>query len=281
MPAGWFNWTPTTHDFGVVESGDSLSHTFINSRYADITVCKVEDVDENPATDADRVPVAGWEVSLYYGNGTLIDTQLTGAGGCYNWTGLMPGVSYYAEETMQTGWYNWTATSYDFGVVQSGDSLSHTFINSQETGDEGCTPGFWKNNAKNWGAVAWHTYSPSDDFGAVFGCGRNITLLAALELKGGGENALIRHAVAALLNAESPYVAYATSSANIISSTCAALASGDKQTIEDLKDEFDMWNNAGCSVDMHGDPIVPDGEPEIPDGPGMIVVSAGGRHGRH
>jgi hypothetical protein len=169
--------------------------------------------------------------------------------GCFIYDAYFAWTDYVAP-----GPYDYLNTATIVQTGQSADAILR--VNWEEPpGDEGCTPGFWKNNAKNWGAVAWYTYTPDDCFGCVFGCGPHITLLEALELKGGGENALIRHAVAALLNAESPWIAYADSSGDIMSSTCAALASGDKDIIEDLKDQFDEWNNAGCSVDQHGIPI--------------------------
>ncbi len=60
----------------------------------------------------------------------------------------------------------------------------------------GCTPGFWKNHLNSW------PISPSSFFDVVFGAGPHITLLDAINATGNksGE-ALLRHAVAALLNA--------------------------------------------------------------------------------
>jgi len=98
-------------------------------------------------------------------------------------------------------------------------------VNTEACGGEGCTPGFWKNNAENWSANAWDCYSPSTSFSSVFGLTitiftggnpknsanyiTNPTLLQALGANGGGINALARHAVAALLNACSDCVQYA------------------------------------------------------------------------
>jgi len=41
----------------------------------------------------------------------------------------------------------------------------------------------------------------------------------------------------------------------IIDAVNAALASLDRDTITELKDMLDMYNNAGCSIDAHGNPI--------------------------
>lgn len=73
---------------------------------------------------------------------------------------------------------------------------------------QGCTPGYWKqpHHLDSWGPTG---YSPDDIFFDVFGVGPDdLTLLDALWLRGGHMNAFMRHAVAALLNAAHPLVAY-------------------------------------------------------------------------
>jgi len=62
---------------------------------------------------------------------------------------------------------------------------------------QGLTPGYWKNHTEAW--VGDH--SPGCYFDEVFGVGPHRTLLQVLQTGGGGEKALGRHAVAALLNA--------------------------------------------------------------------------------
>ena len=125
---------------------------------------------------------------------------------------------------------------------------------------EGCTPGFWKNNMPPWGPTGWSTFDP---FEIVFGTGPDPfatsklrvddpTLLEVLGARGGGINALSRHAVAALLNASHPDISYGMGPAAIIAAYQAALLSGDKAVIEAQKDMFDELNNAGCPVDAHG-----------------------------
>ena len=73
----------------------------------------------------------------------------------------------------------------------------------------------------------------------------NVTLLQALELQGGGVNALLRHAVAALLNASSGDVDYDLTVAQVIAATNAALASGD---YEAQKNIFAGLNEQGCPL---------------------------------
>jgi len=70
----------------------------------------------------------------------------------------------------------------------------------------GCTPGYWKQPQHEG---SWVDYQPSDSYSDVFGVVAGPkTLLQALETGGGGEKALARHAVAALLDASNPGVGY-------------------------------------------------------------------------
>jgi hypothetical protein len=74
-------------------------------------------------------------------------------------------------------------------------------------GDEGCTPGYWKNHTD-----AWVGLSPGTPFDSLFGSGPwgDINLLEALNMKGNKNKweALVRHATAAALNCNHPDVAY-------------------------------------------------------------------------
>ncbi|NOR40430.1 MAG: matrixin family metalloprotease, partial [Gammaproteobacteria bacterium] len=133
---------------------------------------------------------------------------------------------------------------------------------------EGLTPGFWKQNADQFGGTQWPRgidgeliYSLTTRVGQVFDVpvdagGEPIypvafaTLTEALDFNGGGAFALIRHAVAALLNATHLQVAYPLTPPDIVNRTNAALASGDSQLIEDLKYEFDAFNNLGGGLDQ-------------------------------
>lgn len=85
------------------------------------------------------------------------------------------------------------------------------------TGNQGCTPGYWRQDQH---LDSWKVYSPGADFDATFGVNffnPNITLLQAVALGGGGNNALARHGVAALLNAAAGSgVSYAYTTAQVI-----------------------------------------------------------------
>lgn len=125
-------------------------------------------------------------------------------------------------------------------------------------GSEGCTPGYWKQD-HHFGS--WVGYRPDDDYETVFGVDASFqaTLLEALRLRGGGERALARHAVAALLNAANPEVDYFTTVLGVITLVQEAYASGD---FESTKDLLDSENNLGCPLgrsfaDEFGDGSLP------------------------
>jgi hypothetical protein len=135
-------------------------------------------------------------------------------------------------------------------------------------GGEGCTPGYWKNNADKKGAVSWVPtgYSPSDKFSDVFGVvitvragGRRTitdpTLLQALQATGGGVDALARHAVAALLNAAHPDIAYGIGNpGGVIALVHDALVSPDPGAIGAAHTLLAGYNEAGCPINQAGEP---------------------------
>jgi hypothetical protein len=83
--------------------------------------------------------------------------------------------------------------------------------------------------------------------------GANDTLKQALEYGGGSGTSgaaknLLKQAVAALLNAAHSNVNFPWSVSQVISQVNAALASGDKDDMEDLADHLDYKNNLGCPL---------------------------------
>ena len=132
-----------------------------------------------------------------------------------------------------------------------------TTTTTTPTGNEGCTPGFWKNNADKKGASQWtDPYDPTDLVSSVFDTASftsigNLTLLQGLQLGGGGANALTRHAIAAVLSAAHPDIDYPLTVDEIVDMVNAAYASGDADTIESLKDTLDRFNNLNCSISQN------------------------------
>jgi len=120
-------------------------------------------------------------------------------------------------------------------------------------GGEGCTPGYWKQSQH---FDSWTNHLPDDPFDNVFdpddqdlrrperGSTADITLLQALGLRGGGVNELIRHTVAALLNAASGDVSYDLNESDVTSRYTAAIG-GD---VEGQKEEFAAFNEQGCPL---------------------------------
>jgi hypothetical protein len=126
---------------------------------------------------------------------------------------------------------------------------------TQPPGGEGCTPGFWK-NLKQHGDF-W-TLDPdslvSELFTATAGTDAGSqSLIEALENGGGGVDALLRQAVAAVLNARSDAVDFPLTEQAIVDAVNAAITGGDAAVIEALKDDLDEANNLGCPLGNDGD----------------------------
>lgn len=128
-------------------------------------------------------------------------------------------------------------------------------------GGEGCTPGYWKQNHHfdSWPAP----YSPKDKLEDPFNVPRNLklarperedpenlTLIEGLELRGGKVNALIRHAVAALLNAASDGVSFNLTVNEVITKFNDAVdkKGNRKREIRETKNEFENFNEQGCPL---------------------------------
>src|SRR5262249_49071823 len=150
---------------------------------------------------------------------------------------------------------------------------------------EGLTPTFWQTNANSMGAVAWPrfpdktgplVYSPSQLLTTVFtipssyGLG-STTLLQGLGLSGGGPNGLMQAAVAALLNATPPRVAYPLTAPQVIAQVNAALASGSSSTISSLKSTLAGYNSLGSDLDQNGNTSGPQRAAVVPTGPAVGV----------
>lgn len=113
----------------------------------------------------------------------------------------------------------------------------------------GCTPGYWKQE-QHFGD--WEVYLTTDLVSVEFGCGPEVTLLAALETGGGGEYALTRHAVASLLNATKRGCFDGGPPEAVIEAYCAAYDSGDPDMIEIQKDLFEGDNDQDCDLGGSG-----------------------------
>ena len=111
-----------------------------------------------------------------------------------------------------------------------------------DRGDEGCSQGYWKNHTASWGLTDYNTYDRYED---VFGVPYEKTLLQALNSGGGGQNALGRQAVAALLNASHPSVDYFYAEDEVIEIVQDAYDTGDYERAKDLLEE----HTSPCPLD--------------------------------
>ena len=151
--------------------------------------------------------------------------------------------------------------SFELGTAAVDETLGSGAIDGiricarQALGEDGCTPGYWKNHTESWAGTG---LTPGQTVGSVFNAGAfpslaSSTLLDALQGGGGSgtigaARILLRAAVAALLNAGHAEVDYPRTTASIIADVNAALASGSRSAMLALAGELDEDNNLGCPL---------------------------------
>jgi hypothetical protein len=134
------------------------------------------------------------------------------------------------------------------------------------TGNQGCTPGYWKNHTSNWPVAGVTTTTETDTIvstqsvGSIFNSApaplNGNTLLQALQYQGGStllaaKQILLRAAVAAYLNAADDRMGYPLRRSGpngIVAQVNAALASTDRNAILALASTLDKLNNLGCPL---------------------------------
>jgi hypothetical protein len=128
--------------------------------------------------------------------------------------------------------------TFGLGLVLSGLAVADDYC-------EGCTPGYWKNLHKH--EDSWMRVYPEDYFSDIFKVDTgDLTLIDALKRGGGGEKALGRQAVAALLNALSPDLDYPLAAIEVISIVQRAYRF---QRFEAAKDYLESFNDQFCPLD--------------------------------
>lgn len=124
----------------------------------------------------------------------------------------------------------------------------------EELGNQGCTPGYWKNHTDSWAGTSYvHTQRTDSVFDVPFSSLASRSLLQSLQGGGGSglsgaAEILLRAAVAALLNASNPSVDYPRTTAQVIASVNTALASNNRNVMLRLAEELDRDNNLGCPL---------------------------------
>lgn len=110
-------------------------------------------------------------------------------------------------------------------------------------GDQGCSPGFWKNHLAQWVTTG---FTPTDSWVATFGVpafAPTLTLHDALRQGGGHWKRVGRHSTAALLNASAPQVDYPFTVSEVIQLVQQAWAAGDPSSVADV---LEWANELGC-----------------------------------
>ncbi|MBN1974262.1 MAG: hypothetical protein JW787_11520 [Sedimentisphaerales bacterium] len=254
---GCCNWDDADEPAGpVILVGDDVYWLYLVTNTGEVPLTDVVLKDDNGTDD----PSDDWEPWYLWGDvgndGTL---------------GLDEVWVYLAKDKAIAGQYeNWGYIEGWYGSTVVTDEDPANYYGQEQL--EGCTPGFWKNNAERWHASAWEGYSPCDSFADIFGVEITIfkggnpkkqssynndpTLLQALGANGSGINLLARAAVAALLNAANPDVAYAMSVEDIIAAVQEAVDEGE-DAVQNLGELLDDYNNAGCPLNQKGCPLFP------------------------
>jgi hypothetical protein len=145
-------------------------------------------------------------------------------------------------------------------VMAAGIAAVPTPSNATNIGQEGCTPGYWKNHTSSWQET-----KPTVTFGTLYTSARpnvaNLTLAKALD-GGGGPGLdgaaviLARAATAAWLNAAHEGLGYPwrRSAAGLdgrpplFKTVNAAFASNSRDTMLALATRLDADNNLGCPL---------------------------------
>lgn len=128
-------------------------------------------------------------------------------------------------------------------------------------GNEGCTPGYWKNHTDNWQEARPHQLVSDKYVAAAATSLSSTTLHEGLSLRGGrgvegAERILTRAAVAAYLNAAHEGLGYPWrrnrpglgSRPALVPTVNAAFESGDRRTMLRLARRLDRDNNLGCPL---------------------------------
>ncbi|HEX6179535.1 MAG TPA: hypothetical protein VF057_14320, partial [Thermoanaerobaculia bacterium] len=174
-------------------------------------------------------------------------------------TALEPGESMTctASGIATAGQYSNLGTA--TGTPAGGSPVTATdpsHYNGVTVGDQGCTPGYWKNHTDSWPPTG---YSPSQTVTTVFAqvalypSLSVASLLDSLSFAGGPDvegaaEILLRAATAALLNASHPGVSYPRIPSSVIADVNNALTSQNRDVMLALAAALDADNNLGCPL---------------------------------
>jgi hypothetical protein len=240
---------------------DGTQATLLNDNSASLSGYVFEDLNNNGIKEAGEAGISGVSLRVFTTDaaGAAFETIITtNDQGFYSLTGLRQGV-YNIVETQPAGYIDGQEQLGSSGGLIGSDAFAGIVLRNGENatnynfgeiaeptavgGTEGNTPGFWKQKQH---FCYWNCYNTSDRFDTVFGVNApgNSSLLDALKLGGGGYKALMRHAVAALLNSTSG-MDYAYTTQQVISMVQQAFASGNYEATKNL---FQIENEKGSDL---------------------------------
>ncbi|GGC02112.1 hypothetical protein GCM10011352_30390 [Marinobacterium zhoushanense] len=153
--------------------------------------------------------------------------------------------------------------------IEDGETVVCTYVNEYVPGDEGCTPGFWKqdHHLGHWLPTGYLPDMLLVDVFDFTGAHSKVaalsgyTMLEALSFQGGNDpggkaEILLRAAVAAVLNASHPDVDYAYGSAGDVIAAVNNALSSDPDVMLALATDLDNANN-GVFIDNEGSDSCP------------------------
>jgi hypothetical protein len=103
-------------------------------------------------------------------------------------------------------------------------------------GNDGCTPGFWKNKLEFWPVSTSTTFAEA--FGAEIPGKESLTLLQALNLGGGGVNALLRAGAAGYLNS-----VYESENGEDVFNYPKSTSTVTRDVLDGLDPTYELWPN--------------------------------------
>lgn len=161
--------------------------------------------------------------------------------------------------------YSFTAENSLYGERLLAFHHRETYPCDSGGGDEGCTPGYWKNHEGFWsfkslryvdvffGGLGYLGGGDAALLAEVYAVIGDLTLDDALSVRGNRfkYEALLRHSAAAMLSASHPEVDYPLSPQDVVASVRNAWTSwlnDDLGAVDATKTELDNFNNLGCDL---------------------------------
>jgi hypothetical protein len=233
------------------------------------------DANRNGLQDMDEPGIPGVAVYLYMGmDETPSAMTTTDMNGMYLFQGLCAG-DYRVEPETPEGLVPTDCEVGDDPTIDSNCSPAMVTLETDESvdltidfgfyepqmGNQGCTPGYWKNHPLAWN---YTDYTPDVLIGDVWSSANEVvpsladhTLLEALNFGGGGgltgaARNLFRIATASLLNASHEGVNFPLTVDQIVDGGNTALETEDRHEILALKDALDWLNNTYCPLGRLG-----------------------------